>query len=179
MTENIVNSAPTCAAAVANAFLDIQEEDNSNYPEIDQMKMQKLVYYSHGWWLAFKGEALFDDDIEAWSWGPVVRNIYGEFRHFGRKPIVGARATELKKTGGGILNFRFRKPDQPNDEIMQFLKSLWDGHKQLSGVQLSNATHAPGEPWTIVKEQYGDLETKPRIPNSLIRDVFVQKLQAK
>jgi hypothetical protein len=28
-------------------------------------------------------------------------------------------------------------------------------------IQLSNATHAPGEPWTLVKQAYPNLDHKP------------------
>ncbi len=56
--------APTCAAAVANAFLDIQSADNGQFPPIDQMKLQKLVYYANAWWLAQHPDALFDDDVD-------------------------------------------------------------------------------------------------------------------
>ncbi len=44
---SVINAAPTSAAAVANAFLDIQESDHTQFPPIDQMKLQKLVYYAH------------------------------------------------------------------------------------------------------------------------------------
>jgi hypothetical protein len=73
MAENIT-TAPTSAAAVANAFLDIQELDGGNFPPIDQMKLQKLVYYAYAWWLAYTGQQLFPEDVEAWPWGPVARN---------------------------------------------------------------------------------------------------------
>jgi uncharacterized phage-associated protein len=163
----------TSAAAVANVFLDLQARDNSQFPPIDHMKLQKLVYYAHSWWLAYKNEPLFDDDIEAWPWGPVVRNLYGEFKDCGRAPIVRERATELIKTGNG--GFKFQAPPPPKAEAIAFLGSVWASHKSLTGIQLSNSTHAEGEPWTIVKNQYGSLEGKPRIPNELIRDVFKAK----
>ena len=178
MAEINTSSAPTCAAAVANAFLDIQEADDRRFPLIDQMKIQKLVYYAHAWWMAFHDTELFSDDIEAWPWGPIVRNLYGNFQEFGREPITGKKATELIKTGDGILDFQFRVPEQPTEDIMKFLGDVWESHRHLTGIQLSNATHAPGEPWTIVKERYGTLDEKPRIPNSLIRDVFKTKLAA-
>lgn len=41
---------------------------------------------------------------------------------------------------------------------------------------MSNATHAPGEPWTVVKEAFGNLDGKPKIENDLIRDIFKAKL---
>ncbi len=165
----------TCAAAVANAFLDLQANDHSEFPRIDPMKLQKLTYYAHAWWLAHTGQPLFDDDIEAWPWGPVIRNLYNEFSEFGSRPIAGKKATELIASGN--LNFVFKVPEEPDEKVKSFLKSVWETHKGLTGVQLSNATHAPGEPWSIIKNSYPNLDGNPRIPNSLIKDVFKNKLE--
>ena len=169
-------NSPANAAAVANAFFDIQAADHSQFPPIDHMKLQKLLYYAHAWWLAGREDGLFSDDIEAWPWGPVVRNIYIQFNEFGREPIRGKRAHELVRTGEGALDYEFREPDYVPDDIVEFLNVIWRTHKDFTGIQLSNATHAQGEPWTIVKERYGSLEGKPKIPNELIRDVFRAKL---
>lgn len=171
-------TAPTTAAAVANEFLDIQDRDTGQFPRIDQMKLQKLLFYAHAWWLANSGEELFSEDIEAWPWGPVVRDIYGQFRDFGRKPISGKRATVLRRIGSGILDFKIEQPPSVSADIREFLQNIWDAHKSFSGIQLSNATHMPGEPWTIMRDEYGSLDDKPRIPNELIRDVYKTKLSA-
>lgn len=40
------------------------------------MKLQKLVYYSQAWSLVFDDRKLFEDDIEAWANGPVVRSLF-------------------------------------------------------------------------------------------------------
>ncbi|RFZ81516.1 DUF4065 domain-containing protein [Shinella sp. WSJ-2] len=175
MVDTTAEGARTTAAAVANAFLDIQANDRSQFPLIDQMKLQKLVFYAHAWWLAHTGQPLFGDDIEAWPWGPVVGDIYGNFKEFARSPIQGKKARVLTRSENGPF-MKFELPDPPDTEVLSFLKNVWETHKGMSGVQLSNATHAPGEPWTIVKESYGTLDSKPRIPNTLIRDVFRSKL---
>lgn len=39
-------------------------------------KLQKLVYYSQAWHLVWDDEPLFDERIEAWANGPVVRALY-------------------------------------------------------------------------------------------------------
>lgn len=166
----------TSAAAVANEFLAIQEADNSNFPRIDQMKIQKLVFYSHAWYLAVNNGPLFDDDIEAWPWGPVARDVYTAFSSCGRGPITTERAYAITKTGSGFLDYTFSLPPEPSPEVKEFLRNVWESHKSMTGIQLSNATHLPGEPWTIVKNQIGSLDTKPIIPNELIRDVFKAKL---
>jgi uncharacterized phage-associated protein len=170
-------ASPTSAAAVANTFLDIQATD-PGYPPIDQMKLQKLVYYSQAWYLAYNnGNPLFEENIYAWPWGPVIPPLYGPFREAGRGPIDGQqRATVLVRTGGSPLDVHFKTPPEPPGNVLAFLRSVWDTHKAYTGIQLSNATHAPGEPWSIVKQQYGNLDSKPLIPNSLIYDVFRSKL---
>ncbi len=171
-------SAPTTASAVANAFLDIQAEDQSTFPRIDQMKLYKLVYYAHAWWLAQRDQNLFEEDIHAWPWGPVVPSLYGEFMAAGKNPISHQRATELVQTDPNSLDFTFREPQQPRGEVMDYLRNVWEVHKGLSGVQLSNATHVRGEPWAIVKEKLGnDLTSKPLIPNQVIKSVFKKKLE--
>lgn len=171
--------APTTAAAVANAFLDIQKKDKSRFPYIDQMKLQKLVFYAHAWWLALKGQPLFGDDVEAWPWGPVIRDIYNDFSCFGRHPIDGKRAVCCQQYhSGDEIKYKLTEPEPPNNEVMTFLKQVWEKHKKYTGIQLSNATHAPGEPWTIIKENYNTLDSKPRIPNTLIQQVFKNKISA-
>lgn len=69
-------------------------------------------------------------------------------------------------------------PDGVLDEGTEgFLKSVWDTMKVFTGIQLSNSTHAPGEPWTIVSDALGT-KGKPVIPNDLIAHIFKKKLEA-
>lgn len=159
-------------AAVANEFLALGR-DEPNTPKIDQMKLQKLLFYAHAWYLAMANRRpLFEDDFEAWAWGPVVRDVYTQTVGYGRGPVEG-RISEFASVGDG---FSFVAPDGVAEDLKPFIRSVWDTHKNYTGIQLSNATHAPGEPWTIIKEQYGSLDSKPKIPNDLIAAVYEQKL---
>lgn len=168
------NTGPaTSAAAVANEFLNLAA---SEAQAIDQMKLQKLLFYAHAWRLAIKGQPLFEDDFEAWPWGPVVRDIYSQTRSYGRAPITG-RLSELQKVGGNSLDWNFSIPKGVEaEELKDFIRQVWDSHKSYSGVQLSNSTHAAGEPWTIIKDRYGSLDSKPKIPNEIIAAIFKKKL---
>jgi uncharacterized phage-associated protein len=47
---------------------------------IDTFRLQKLVYYCQAWHLVWEGDALFPQQIEAWSGGPVVRELYEQHR---------------------------------------------------------------------------------------------------
>ncbi|HEY8123957.1 MAG TPA: type II toxin-antitoxin system antitoxin SocA domain-containing protein [Methylocystis sp.] len=169
--------APTSAAAAANEFLDLAWSE-SGIPPVDQMKLQKLLFYAHAWHLALKGTPLFEEDFEAWPWGPVVRDVYYETMPYGRAPIT-AHVTKLVQghSSDKELEFVFVSPRVDDEETKKFIKSVWDAHKNYSGVQLSNATHATGEPWTVIKDKYNNnLCSKPTIPNDLIEAVFKKKL---
>lgn len=48
--------------------------------ELPAMKLQKLVYYAQAWSLVWDEEPLFNDRIEAWANGPVVKTLYDSHR---------------------------------------------------------------------------------------------------
>jgi len=167
---NATVCAPTSAMAVANWFLN-RAKNEPNFPAVDQLKLYKLVYYAHAWYLGNKCGPLFDEDIEAWPHGPVVRDLYIEFKGAGRGPIkdLGTRFA----THDGQLEIV--TPVYAGD-LEPYLESVWNSYKKHSGIQLSNATHAPGEPWTLVAEKR-DLSGKPTIPNELIEQVYSAKVE--
>lgn len=65
---------------VADYFLSLQDEDVGDF--ISNLKLQKLVYYAQGFWLAIHGRPLFDEEIEAWTHGPVVPVLYHHYKGF-------------------------------------------------------------------------------------------------
>lgn len=50
--------------------------------EITPLALQKVLYYAQGFYKAFFGEFLFDDDCEAWVHGPVYTKIYDKYKMF-------------------------------------------------------------------------------------------------
>ena len=85
---------PCSSKAVANYFLDIAERDGKT---LNPMKLQKLVYIAHGWHLAIRRRPLIRESVEAWKYGPVIADLYHEFKKFGNMPIT-ERATEIKSS---------------------------------------------------------------------------------
>lgn len=43
---------------------------------IQAIKLQKLCYLAQGWHLTWLGDPLFDDEIRAWRYGPVIYSLY-------------------------------------------------------------------------------------------------------
>ena len=74
------------AKAIANYFLGLADAEKK---PISHLKIQKLVYIAHGWYLAIKGEPLVGDEYaEAWQYGPVFPSLYHEFKIHGSGHIT-------------------------------------------------------------------------------------------
>jgi len=55
---------------------------------IGNLKLQKLMYYAQGWHMAENnGKELFEDDFEAWVYGPAIPRLYGVYKKWGYFPI--------------------------------------------------------------------------------------------
>lgn len=54
---------------------------------ITQLKLQKILYYVQGKYLALYRKPLFPEDIEAWTYGPVVRDVYVKYVSNGALPL--------------------------------------------------------------------------------------------
>jgi uncharacterized phage-associated protein len=65
----VINSA----IAVANWFI---EQNRIAPSDLTHLKIQKMLYFAQGWHLAYFDVPLFEDPIEAWKYGPVVRPVY-------------------------------------------------------------------------------------------------------
>jgi len=123
--------------SIANYFLDLAKARGE---EISPMKLQKLVYYAHGWYAGYTGTPLIDEAVEAWQYGPVIPSLYHEFKKFGAGSI-GAKATTIE----GMEFREVPPPDDPN--IRRFLENVWASYGQFTGLKLSEMTHAADSPW--------------------------------
>ena len=64
---------------MANAY-DAAEYILLETGEIPAVKLHKLLYYAQAWSLVWDDKPLFDNVIEAWKNGPVVRELYRTHR---------------------------------------------------------------------------------------------------
>lgn len=151
------------AIAVANEFRHAAKGES-----LSPMKLQKLVYYAHGWYLALHDEPLIEEQVEAWQFGPVVPELYRQFKYCGDGDITRP-ATEL---GGGLKSYEPRIKDE-NDmssrHALDVIQSVWSAYGEYSATKLSNATHKPGSPWS---KTYSPGCRSVVIQNELIKDYF-------
>ena len=105
--------------------------------EMSAMKMQKLVYYSQAWSLAWDDRPLFDDPIQAWARGPVVVSLYEQHR------------------GVFLVNqWSAGNPDALTASEKETIDVVLQGYGNKSPQDLSNATHREA-PWLDARRGLG------------------------
>ena len=119
--------------------------------DITPLKITKLAYISHGFHLGYIGKPLFDDDVEAWRYGPVIPSIYFAVKHFKRAPITPTLFDHVD--------------DDISKEAEQVISAVMKTYDKYSGLQLSTITHKKDSPWDITVKEKGINEI---IPNRLI-----------
>jgi uncharacterized phage-associated protein len=118
---------------VANYILEIsrEESEDGEYELISHMKLQKLIYFCQGYYLALYGKSLFPDPIEAWPHGPVCPTLYHILKVYGSSPITASI--------------------DPNKIILSehekcIVEMVYDSYGQYSASRLRKITHEEG-PW--------------------------------
>lgn len=152
---------PYKSKAVANYILE-------KLAGITPLKLQKLLYFAHGWHLAILDGPLVEDMFRAWDYGPVLEPIYFEFREFGNKPIK-KRATTWVETDG-----KFEAV--PHSHMTTHSKTVIDRVLGLYGkcndIELSMMAHLKGSPWDITRKALESGIRSGDISNSIIKDYF-------
>lgn len=161
-----------CVEALANTILDSSEELGR---PLGPMKIQKLMYLMHGYYLALTGAPLVDEFFEAWQYGPVVPTIYHEFKQFAGSDIKkGYRASKLKSRPD-IGSPSFEEPRIPSGdfEFQKVSKFVFDTYGDKTAIYLSDLTHKVGSPWHQVRLKVPGMRNAD-IPNDTIKEYFKQ-----
>lgn len=109
----------------------ILNTDTEHGELISNLKLQKLLYYMQGYFIAIFDRKLFENDIEAWQYGPVVSETYNHFKGFGRASIT-------LEAGAETANL--------NAEEQKLFDEVLSEYTQYSAIKLMNMTHEES-PW--------------------------------
>lgn len=120
--------------------MDVAEYILQKLGEIPCLKLQKLVYYSQAWSLVWEERPIFDNAIEAWANGPVVRDLYARHRQLYSVHTVNGDPSKLQQVD------------------MDTIDAILDFYGDRSSQWLSDLTHDEA-PWVDAR---GDLEPGER-----------------
>jgi uncharacterized phage-associated protein len=126
-----------------------------HFGRIDTFKLQKLVYYCQAWHLVWDDEPLFDDPIEAWAAGPVVRSLYS--RHRGRYSVD---------------SWPWGKPKHLRKNERKTVQLIIESYGKLTGRRLSQLTHNE-DPWRSARNGLAPTASSSReIPLTVMKAYY-------
>lgn len=118
---------------------------------ITNLKVQKLLYYIQGWHLGLYQTSVFEEDFEAWVHGPVVREVYDEYKFY---------------NGGIIINPVIRP--KLSDKLKKHIGETLEYYGKFGAFALEKMTHEE-TPWV---EARGDLDDHEHSQNIISKDTM-------
>ncbi len=107
----------------------ISKTDLEHGDTISNLKLQKMLYYQQGFHLAYFGTPLFDEEIVAWQYGPVVPSVYKEYKSFESNSISTSK-----------------EPISLSKDEEELFDNVYEEYNQFSAVALMKMTHEES-PW--------------------------------
>ena len=167
------------AANISQSKMVIKANQISNYiislaqnnPEenLTNMKLQKILYYLQGFHLALFNEVLFEEEIEAWKYGPVISKEYYTFKVYGNNSIIVPETNHS-------FDYLSDKQKKFINKVYVFFKKVkldedYGYFRQFSPVKMMELTHEES-PWL---DTYGKSQV---IDNEILKDEKKERKEA-
>jgi uncharacterized phage-associated protein len=116
---------------------------------LSRVDREKLVYYAQAWNLVLKNNPIFPEAVEAWINGPVVPELWTEYRVYEKNPIPFDEELNLS-----IFS----------DDELDTLNKVWETYGELSASKLWKLSHKE-YPWVAARAAAeSDERSKEEIP---------------
>lgn len=146
------------ATTIADWFLSQVDRDSGD--SITHLKLQKLVYYAQAWSLANFNKALFPEELEAWTHGPVAPSVWHRHKDSSWTSLAAPKMPP--------------KLDREQDAILPLVIKSYGKYEAKF---LEKLTHAE-LPW---KKTRGKLplyvKCSDSISKTLMRDYYAKKIK--
>lgn len=116
--------------------VDVAQYVYDRFGWVDAWKLEKLVYFTQAWHLAWDGRPLFEDEFEAWPDGPVSRKLH-RVNKYHRTNVFD---TELPGADSRVLTSHERR----------VVDAVLDYYGKLSTQDLIELTH-DDSPWLVAR----------------------------
>lgn len=123
------------ANEIADWFL--RNVDTESGDTISHLKLQKLVYYAQAWHYTLFNTPLFEEKIEAWMHGPVVRSIYDRFKDVAVYSQIDINTLQLEAP-------------EISGKSLDLLSEIREIYGEHSAKYLEDLTHEE-DPWIIAR----------------------------
>lgn len=112
----------------------IRKSDEDGYP-VSNLQLQKILYYIQREFLQKKSEPLFDEDFEAWQFGPVVPAVYWKYCGSAALPLNIYDKNEIIDIGASAKSF---------------INKIVEEKEKLNPWTMVSDLHKPERAWSII-----------------------------
>lgn len=144
------------ALQIARFFIDLAEQQYRTHTgeRMTALRLQKLMYFAQGWYMSRYGTPLFNEDMEAWKYGPVIPSVYQRYKEFQDGPIhdIPPEKEAFTQSEYALL--------------LDVARDYW----KYSSSELVRMSHAPDSPW---RQVYRDGKKNLRVSKESIREYFL------
>jgi len=117
--------------------------------------------------------SIVDEDFEAWIHGPVIRNLYQEYKSFGSSPI----SIQIDSSSKLIKGFA-AKHSLSSDQV-ELIDNVLAAYGSLSSFQLETLSHSEA-PWLQAREGYGMFDNcSVTISKELMKEFYSSQVHGK
>lgn len=126
------------AIDIANFFVNLSSAADEEL--MTNLKVNKLVYFAQAWSLVRFNKKLFDEDILAWQYGPVVQSVYNTFKPCGKNNIANVAGNYSE--------------DKFSEDELALLIDVAMQYGQFTAPKLVDITHKKNSPWSKVYKEH-------------------------
>lgn len=139
---------------------------------LTNMRINKLIYFIHGWSFRKYENGFIRNHFEAWDYGPVIKTVYDELKYFSDREIDQyIMYTNYANGLREVIPF-----DDLGQSDFDFIDRVLDYYSSMRTAELVEMSHLAGGAWAKVRQSGSMPAASRRIPNDLIRDEFVGDL---
>jgi uncharacterized phage-associated protein len=144
--------------------------------DLTNLRLNKLLYFIHGWSLTSRPQGLIRNHFLAWQHGPVIRPVYDAFKRYGEGRITGLAEYLDYATGRSkVVGY-----DDISAADIETIIRVFESYDRYTTRELYDLAHEPSGPWDLVyRACLTDKHMSPRIPNELIKAHFLQEAGGK
>lgn len=132
---------------------------------LSPLEIQKMLYFLEGLHLALVDAPLFDENFQAWKFGPALPSVYRRLKRFGDGPVSPA-----------IIDTKAEST--LSDSVLGLIRLVYDVFSKFDGPSLVGLTHLPGTPWALLRKEKGipkGMNSDEPIDIEIIADWFKSK----
>ena len=109
----------------------INYSNQINHP-INNLKLQKLLYYVQAATLVEAGRKCFNSKIVAWQFGPAIPKAYHYYEEYGRNNIPNQGGYKTIKLDNKTLRMSYTQPAEIDYTIKRIIRNVVDSYLNIT-----------------------------------------------